>query len=403
MANRALHIPAKWEVWIARLATFLPDKIIIKGRIYYILTIIKTYIMKKRIILGLSSLAVAVVIIPLFSAFEAHVINVTAKIENALAVTTDAIDFGTVFPQEHLRQPLGIRLSDSFMEEDRVDDVEYFIRQKPKCAVTAQNGTVMLDFPTATGHVSLGPDDKVVIDCGPAPLGMPTGAVWGVLPSLCEYISKEEDLRPDNDSSLASFHQPWWFSDHQLIWNDTKGRLAKSDQDIEDIWTIDLAVPCFGGFCAQDWADFVHTVSGSSTLDANLYTQPIANEHKIFGCDLWVEVSEVSTSTTPTIPQTGTITVNKVVIDGGSVTQSNYTLMVGDGTSTSTVSDEVGQSFAPGTYFVTESGPTADGTTFGDDCAVSLDDPLTAIITIGIGESKTCTITNEFDLNTHIE
>ena len=268
--------------------------------------------MKKRIILGLSSLAVAVVIIPLFSAFEAHVINVTAKIENALAVSTDAIDFGTVFPQEHLKQPLGIRLSGSFMEEDRVDDVEYFIRQKPKCAITNADGTAMTDPHTATGHIHLGPVDEVVIDCGNPPRELKTddpgtveneAEIWGVLPSLCPYISKEEDLRPDNDSSLASFHQPWWFSNHQLVWNDTKGRLAKSDQDIEDIWTIDLAVPCFGGFCAQDWEDFVHSVSGSSTLDASLYTQPIANEHKIFGCDLWVEVSEVSTSTVPTVSQ----------------------------------------------------------------------------------------------------
>ncbi len=259
--------------------------------------------------MSLGALGTAAAMLPLFAAFEAHVINVTAKIENALAVSTDAIDFGTVFPQEHLEKPLGIRLSDSFMEEDRVDDVEYFIRQKPKCAVTAKDGTVMLDFPTATGHVSLGPDDTVVIDCGPDPRPkdptgnpLPPGSSWGVLPSLCPYISKEEDLRPDNDESLASFHEPWHFENRQLVWNDTKGRLAKSEQDREDIWTIDLAVPCFGGFCAQDWADFVHSMNPDA--DPKDYTQPIANEHKIFGCDLWVEVSEVSERPeTPIVPQ----------------------------------------------------------------------------------------------------
>ncbi|TSC69983.1 MAG: hypothetical protein G01um101470_913, partial [Parcubacteria group bacterium Gr01-1014_70] len=109
---------------------------------------------------------------------------------------------------------------------------------------------------------------------------------------------------PDNDGSTPSFHEPWHFEGRELVWLDTPGRLAKSDNDYDDLWTIDLAVPCFGGFCAQDWEDFVHTVSGSSTLDASLYTQPIQNEHKIFGCDLWVEVSEVSERPeTPITPQ----------------------------------------------------------------------------------------------------
>ena len=112
----------------------------------------------KKVLFGLGALAIALAVIPMFAAFEAHVINVTAKIENALAVTTDAIDFGTVFPQEHLEKPLQVVLSRSFIEEDRVDDVEYFIRQKPKCGVMDQNGTVLLG-PTGTGHVFPGQAD----------------------------------------------------------------------------------------------------------------------------------------------------------------------------------------------------------------------------------------------------
>ena len=90
----------------------------------------------KKIFLGLGALALAVALVPMFAAFEAHVINVTAQIENALSVPVTPITFGTVFPQEHLNRPLEIALSDSFMTEDRVDDVEYIIRQKPKCGVT---------------------------------------------------------------------------------------------------------------------------------------------------------------------------------------------------------------------------------------------------------------------------
>ena len=261
----------------------------------------------KKILLSVVAMGAVAVSLVGLSAFEAHVINVTAKIENALSVSTAAIDFGTVFPQEHLDQPLNVQLSGSFMDERRVDDVRYFIRQKPKCAVTNLDGTVMLSFPTATGHLSVDPQTgNPSISCGDAPEGFDEQTMtWGVLPSLCEYISKEADTDVLNDETTPSFHQPYQvvlndngtpedLSDdfYQLVYNDTDGYLSKLAQDVVDNWTIDLAVPCFGGFCAQDWATFVTGINPQA--DPALYTQPISNEHKVFGCDLWVEVSGVS-------------------------------------------------------------------------------------------------------------
>ena len=64
--------------------------------------------MKKDFVGSLTLLAV-VVAIPMFSAFEAWM-N-TLKIENALSVNTNSINFGTVFPQEHLDQPLSVALT----------------------------------------------------------------------------------------------------------------------------------------------------------------------------------------------------------------------------------------------------------------------------------------------------
>src|SRR3989338_6647589 len=87
----------------------------------------------KKILMGLAAAGTAIAMVPLFAAFEAHVINVTARIENALEVSTDAIDFGTVFPQEQIDKFFGVDLSQSFLDEDRVEDIEYIIRQKPKC------------------------------------------------------------------------------------------------------------------------------------------------------------------------------------------------------------------------------------------------------------------------------
>ena len=118
--------------------------------------------------LAVGTLAIVIAGAAAFSAFEAHIINVTARIENALNVPVDAIDFGTVFPQEHLEKPLAVSLSQSFLDEDRVDDVSYFIRQKPKCGVTTNGGTVLVG-PTGTGHIlpNLQTDDPddFIIDC----------------------------------------------------------------------------------------------------------------------------------------------------------------------------------------------------------------------------------------------
>ena len=263
----------------------------------------------KKILLSLGALAAVMIALPMFSAFEAHVINVTAQIENDLSVPLKSINFGTVFPQEHLDKPLGIRLSDSFIAEGRVDDVEYIIRQKPKCGVTTNNGTVLVG-PTATGHViptidnPLTPEDEskggtaYTINCGSAPADMPTQGTWGVLPSLCEYISKngrdEDGLETNNDDVTPSFHKPFTVSSSIVSWLDTRGRLTKGGQDVQDDWIIDLAVPCFGGYCAQDWENFVLGINPNAV--AADYVQSIDNEHKVFGCDLWVEVESVSTA-----------------------------------------------------------------------------------------------------------
>ncbi|MEK7519737.1 MAG: hypothetical protein AAB581_00620 [Patescibacteria group bacterium] len=300
----------------------------------------------KKVLLSLGAVAFVLVALPMFSAFEAHVINVVAKIENALSVDTRPINFGTVFPQEELERPLAVQLSQSFVDEENADDVRYIIRQKPKCGVTTDNGTVLVG-PTWTGHVVPTLDDPqttdvdeskggtaYTIDCEKDKPANLEEATYGLLPMLCQYISKHpvaacaDGLDNDNDQaidgqdvdcagatddneglpgsqpegddgSLNSFHQPFSVSNSTVQWNDVHGLLAKSLSDRADLWTIDLAVPCFGGYCAQDWADFVHGINPDA--DPNAYTQSIDNEHKIFGCNLWIEVTEVSrVDTNPT-------------------------------------------------------------------------------------------------------
>ena len=100
----------------------------------------------KRILLWsgivIGSIALIVIGAAAFSAFESHIINVTARIENALNVSVgegDQIEFGTVFPQELLEETLRMTMSDSFFDEPRVDDIEYVIKQKPKVKKLRKN------------------------------------------------------------------------------------------------------------------------------------------------------------------------------------------------------------------------------------------------------------------------
>jgi len=67
----------------------------------------------KKAILMVAALLMVVSGIAAVSAYEAHLINVTAHVENALTVDTAAIDFGTVFPQEWLIVDRDIELSES--------------------------------------------------------------------------------------------------------------------------------------------------------------------------------------------------------------------------------------------------------------------------------------------------
>ncbi len=222
----------------------------------------------RRIIIGLVAAVVVVGGVAALSAFEAHVINVTATIENALAVEPEALPFGTVFPQEYIKKELSIRLSDSFMEEDRVDDVNYVIKQKPKCVLLADSSGSLSQF----GRVIERGESFVCED----------EQNYEMLPTLCPFLSKHDGDPGDiNDTSVDAFHGSLDWSVEDTEDNQAIGRLAKSQKDTEDLWIIDLDVPCFEGMCAQEW-------------DHRGFELPVGLEHELFGCDLWIEVTDIS-------------------------------------------------------------------------------------------------------------
>jgi hypothetical protein len=81
----------------------------------------------KKAILIVAALMLVVSGVAAVSAYEAHLINVKAHVENALLVNTDELDFGTVFPEEWLVAHRTVQLSESAVgewEADRLQAVE---------------------------------------------------------------------------------------------------------------------------------------------------------------------------------------------------------------------------------------------------------------------------------------
>src|SRR3989344_7280462 len=90
--------------------------------------------MRKRIFIAFVALGVVLTALPLLVAFEAHVINVTAQIESRLLLDPiPDLDFGTTFPQEKLDKTFVVSLAGTFLGDHTLDDLEYILRQNPKC------------------------------------------------------------------------------------------------------------------------------------------------------------------------------------------------------------------------------------------------------------------------------
>jgi hypothetical protein len=208
----------------------------------------------KRAIAITAAGALGVAALILASSVQVGATNVTVDVN--LSVSPAVVSFETVFPGEVQFKPLNITLSQAFIDSPIHDDVEYRIVQKPKPRT---------DSAIERAYCEENPQD-----------------LTRCYPSLCPYLSKEPDGQPANDTGVPAFHDP---NAPESI---ATGRLAKSDEDTSDPWTIDLHVPCFVGQCDQG-----NQIPAAYQLDPALNGQ-------VFGCDLVVEVTNVSYFTLPT-------------------------------------------------------------------------------------------------------
>jgi len=71
----------------------------------------------KKVILILAAIVLVASGVAAVSAYEAHVINVKAHVENALSVNTSDVNFGTVFPEEWIVKHRSVKLSESACDE----------------------------------------------------------------------------------------------------------------------------------------------------------------------------------------------------------------------------------------------------------------------------------------------
>jgi hypothetical protein len=98
----------------------------------------------KKVLLVLTAVVLVASGVAAVSAYEAHVINVRAHVENALELniaTPYKLDFGTVFPEEWLTKEFVIGHSDSFCDTNqwRVTAVNYSVWVEWK--TLSDNGT----------------------------------------------------------------------------------------------------------------------------------------------------------------------------------------------------------------------------------------------------------------------
>ena len=73
----------------------------------------------KKVLLVLTAVVLVASGVAAVSAYEAHIINVRAHVENAMSVRATEIDFGTVFPEEWMTANFTLGTSESFCADNQ--------------------------------------------------------------------------------------------------------------------------------------------------------------------------------------------------------------------------------------------------------------------------------------------
>jgi hypothetical protein len=90
----------------------------------------------KKVIMVIAALVLVLSGVAAVSAYEAHIVNVKAHLENAMLVDRVEIDYGTVFPEEWMVETFTVGVSSSFcaIDQTRVNTIDYsvWVEWKPE-------------------------------------------------------------------------------------------------------------------------------------------------------------------------------------------------------------------------------------------------------------------------------
>ncbi len=86
----------------------------------------------KRIIFLVAALLTVFSGIAAVTAYEGHMVDVKAHVENALMVQTDDVNFGTMFPEQEKETQFQVSLSESFRAQTAISTINYKMYWEPK-------------------------------------------------------------------------------------------------------------------------------------------------------------------------------------------------------------------------------------------------------------------------------
>jgi hypothetical protein len=181
----------------------------------------------KKALLVLGAVAMVFSGVAAVSAYEAHTVNVSARVENAMSISKPDDwhlgQFGTVFPEEFIWKEFDVRLSTSFCVQLRVRKIHYKI-----CVKERFNPMTGTNFPWMGDAMAFSIDGQS---------GLGDGEEWAWVgnawpPPICvtgDSINKQDLLPPYHPDNPAG--PPW----DPINWQD----------DPRDTIRIGLDVPVF--------------------------------------------------------------------------------------------------------------------------------------------------------------
>jgi hypothetical protein len=288
-----------------------------------------------------------------FAAYEAKVVQVKAVVENAVTLDVSSVDFGQViYPMVATTSPFTVSLSNDFASSTRLDGVTYVLKPKPK--VKYPCGVPGYGYGTSTSACPDPNENPVPGDpWAEITVGDFTGYAWDYCESRMQLDASTTDatsytvdlgndywkycylpmgswldLRrdaaetsaststfpnittdlPGADVDVMGFHEPYTYqwdlsgTSSLATTSIASGKLSRLAADFYDRWSMSIAAPCFVGFCpatADLTGPYLSYTPGYYGVPLTSRLDP-KTEHKVFGSDLWLEVTGFTYATTST-------------------------------------------------------------------------------------------------------